>query len=218
MRRLSVILLISLICFLPGCGPGFEAEDGTVSTETAGISCTSTEDCYLCGSIENGISSYGGQNNIALLSLNTFEIKPIEINRYDWPDGQPIEEYAGFVTFSFNKSQNGGFSASLIQNYDRGYASVSVNFHHDEILDINKAANFLCADCLNEILSDRIGDGFGVGAVNLATKEVRILEEGLKGFTLGDFYMDCNPQDRDNGCQMDILVFYCPVRYQKDGA
>ena len=130
---------------------------------------TSAEDCYLCGdSTESPLSPYWGQNNIALFSLNTFEIKPFEINRYDRMDGRLIEEYAGIVSFEVGNN-DGGFSASLMQDSDRGYANGSVNFYSDEVLDINKAADFLCEDCLNEILPSRIDGCFGVGAVNLAT-------------------------------------------------
>nr|WP_325223418.1 hypothetical protein [uncultured Oscillibacter sp.] len=55
------------------------------------------------------IPSYWGQNNIALISLNTFDIKPIEINRYDGITGQLIEEYAGTVSFGGGGSIDGGF-------------------------------------------------------------------------------------------------------------
>ena len=84
MKRLSLILLVSLIALLPGCGLEREAGNGTISAETVYSSDIPPEDCYLCGGgIENLIPSYWGQNNVALISLNTFEIKPIEINRYD---------------------------------------------------------------------------------------------------------------------------------------
>ena len=99
--------------------------------------------------LENLIPLYWRQNNIAL-SLHTFEI-----NRYDRIDGRLIEEYAGTVSFVVG-SNDGGFSTSLMQDSDRGYAVDSVDFYADEVLDINKAADFLCADCFNEILSAQI--------------------------------------------------------------
>ena len=71
--------------------------------------------------LENLIPLYWGQNNIALISLHTFEIKPLEINRYDRIDGRLIEEYAGTVSFVVG-SNDGGFSTSLMQDSDRGYA------------------------------------------------------------------------------------------------
>lgn len=214
MRRFPLTLLVLLLLGLPGCGKG---QDIPGTTDTIYHSDTSKQDCYLCGDgIENLVPFYWGQNNIALISLNTFDIKPIEINRYDRITGQLIEEYAGTVSFGGGGSSDGGFSASLLLDYDRGYAAGSMNFYNDEVLDVSKAADFLCEDCLNEILTSPVDRCFGVGAVNLATHEVRVFEECLGGFTLGDFYIDCNLQEPDgDNPQMDLLIFYCPVRYKK---
>ena len=219
MRRFVIALLLPLMLISAGCRTEQSADsNGTaVSVKTVYSSDTSAEDCYLCGGgIENLIPSYWGQNNIALISLNTFEIKPLEINRYDRLDGRLIEEYAGAVSFGGGGSKDGGFAASLLLNYDRGYATGSVNFYDDEVLDIGKASGFLCEGCLNKILPSQIDRCFGVGAINLATKEVRVFEEHLRGFGLGDFYIDCNLQDREaNQHRMDLLIFYCPIRYEK---
>lgn len=219
MKRLFLILLVSLIAFLPGCGLELEAENSTIPTETVYPSDTSSEDCYLCGDgIENLIPSYWGQNNVALISLNTFEIIPLEINRYDRLDGRLIEEYAGVVSFGGGRSQNGGFSANLLLDYDRGYATGSVDFFNDETLSVDKAASFLCANCLNEILPQEISRCFGVGAIHLDTKEICLFEENLGGFGLGDFYFDCNLKEHKHGDsrQMDLLIFYCPIRYKNE--
>ena len=216
MRRFVFALSLALMLVLDGCGmrQSTDSSGTAVPTKTVYFSDTSAEDCYLCGgSTESPLFPYWGQNNIALFSLNTFEIKPLEINRYDRADGRLIEEYMGTVSFVVG-SNNGGFSASLMQDSDRGYATGSVDFYSDEVLDISKAVDFLCADCLNEILPSRIDGCFGVGAVNLATGEVRIFEESLGGFGLGDFYIDCDPHDQDvDTHRMDILIFYCPIRY-----
>ena len=199
MKRLFLILLVSLIAFLPGCGLEHEAGNGTIPAETVYPSDTSSEDCYLCGGgIENLIPSYWGQNNVALISLNTFEIKPIEINRYDRLSGRMIEEYAGVISFGGGGSTDGGFSANLMLDYDRGYATGS--------------------NCLNEILPQEISRCFGVGAIHLDTKEICLFEENLGGFGLGDFYFDCNLKEHKHGDsrQMDLLIFYCPIRYKNE--
>ena len=180
MKRFPLLLLVILLFILAGCGADqLPAPDN----ETRYSSNTSDEDCYLCGGgIESLVPSYWGQDNIALISLNTFEIKPLEINRYDRLNGQLIEEYAGVVSFGGGGSTDGGFSASLMLDYDRGYATGSVDFLADETLDVDKAASFLCADCLNEILPQKASQCFGVGAINLATKEIQLFEENLAGF------------------------------------
>ena len=58
--------------------------------------------------------------------------------------------------------------------YDRGYATGSLNFRDDEILDAGKAASFLCSSCMNDIIPKETGQCFGVGAIDLATKKVRL--------------------------------------------
>ncbi len=97
------------------------------------------------------------------------------------------------------------------------YATGSVDFLNDETLDVDKAASFLCADCLNEILPQKVSRYFGVGAIHLGTKKIRVFEENFAGFGLGDFYFDCNLMERKNSDsnQMDILIFYCPIRYEE---
>lgn len=212
MKRVLLVLLMLAMFLFPGCAT---EQSGTASAEAPYTSDTSSEDCYLCGGgAENLLPSfYWGQDNIALLSLNTFDIVPIEINRYDRLTGQLIEEYAGTTSLAGGGSIAGGFSANLMIDDDRGFANDTLNFGDDETLDINKAAEFLCEDCLNEILPSQSAQYFGVGVIHFDTKEVRVFEKRLGGFSLGDFYVDCNLTDQDSG-QMHILIFYCPIRFQ----
>lgn len=226
MRRSTFTLLLLLILFLAGCEMEQNTGSGAVqsagpgntsfSEDTIYRSGTSAEDCMLCGcGIEDQTPSPWGQNNIALISLNTFALQPVKINRYDRE--HLIEEFAGFGSIGGGQSSNGGFSASLMENHDRGYATGSVYFNEDEVLDIDKAAGLFCEDCLNEILPRQAGPCFGVGAVDLTTREVRIFAEDLCGFTLGDFYIDCDLRDKDGDHpRMNILIFYCPIRYEKE--
>lgn len=226
MRRFAFTLPLMLVLFLTGCEmmqtPNSSVSQSAASTDASRSenltysSNTSPDDCYLCGgNIENLMPSKWGQNNVALISLNTFEIKPLEINRYD--GDQLIEEFAGFGSIGGGPSIDGGFSASLMQDHNRGYANGTVWFNDDEKLDIGKMADFLCENCLNEILPLHPDRCFGVGTINLATKEICIFAEDLGGFTMGDFYVDCDPQIQDgNQHRMSILIFYCPMRYEKE--
>lgn len=211
MRRFILALLVLLLFSMAGCREDVPDSEAGYSSDTAG------EDCYLCrGDIENLIPSCWGQNNVALISLNTFEIKPIEINRYDKSSGRMVEEYAGVASFGGGGSKDGGFSAVFMLDYDRGYAVGSVDFLNDEKLDADKAASFLCVDCLNEILPQRTGRCFGVGAIHLDTKEICLFGEDLGGFGLGDFYFDCDLKEQKSRdtYQMDLSIFYCPLRYR----
>ena len=118
MKRFLLALSVLLTISLSGCG---HHQAAASSEETIYHSDTSAGDCLLCG--EGTEASYWGQENVALISLNTVEIKPIEINRYDRLNRQLIEEYAGVVSFGGGGSQNGGFSAAILLEYDRGYAT-----------------------------------------------------------------------------------------------
>lgn len=102
--------------------------------------------------------------------------------------------------------------------YDRGYADGSVDFFSDEALDVDEAASFLCADCLNGILPKEISQCLGVGAINLDTKEIRLFEKNLAGFGLGNFYIHCDLKEQKNGdsYRMDLLILYCPLRYKPE--
>ena len=80
MRRFILTLFLLLTLMLAGCKVEQSADSNSAvaSVKTPYFSDTPTENCYLCrGGIENLIPSYWGQNNIALISLNTFEIKPL---------------------------------------------------------------------------------------------------------------------------------------------
>ena len=215
MRKVSWVLTLFLLLALSGCG----SEQHTASTKDALYhSNTVKEDCYLCGGkIETLEPFYWGLDNIALISLNTFEIIPLEINRYDRLNRQMIEEYAGVVSFGGGKSESGGFSADMMLDCDRGYATGSLHFYKDESLDADKASSFLCSDCLNRILPQELEQCFGVGAIHLATKEIHVFDERVTGFSLGDFYVDCNLIEESGRSSrwLDFLVFYCPVRYEK---
>lgn len=209
-KRFTIILL--LLSLLAGCAAEQDSKTNCPCTTTA-------KDCYLCGdSMNKQIPTHWGQNNIALISLNTFEMMPLEINTYDLLSGEQIEEYAQAVSLCSGGSKEGGFTASLMLDCNRGFATGSVNFRGDERPDVNKAASFLCKDCLNEILSEKNGKFFGVGVINLETKEIRLFDESLRGFGLGDFYIACDLIDSEDSDfhRMDVLIFYCPVRYPKE--
>lgn len=215
MKRIAAIALVVLALCILGYGVFRNASAGTASEKIVYRSEVSAEDCCSCGNgiIEDMIPFYWGQNNIALISLNTFEIKPIEINRYDI-DGKMIEEAIGAVSFGGGASKDGGFSATVLLDYDRGYATGSMEFHDDKTLDIDKAVTFLCAECLNEILPQDIEQCFGVGVISLATKEIHIFEQCVTGFGLGDFYIDCDLEEPSRSlCKMSLFIVYCPIRY-----
>lgn len=194
----GILILLLFLCLLPGCGKEEPSKEP--------VACVSTEDCVLCGRGEEGP---WGQNNVGLVSFHTFDILPIEINRYD-REGELTAETTG--TFRLRSCQSGekGFRASLMEEPDRGYAVVGVSFGEDRQADREKAGAFLCGECLERILPEG-EERAGLGAVDLYTGEVRALDEGITGFELGDFYIYCDWAD--GGKTVELFLAYCPLRH-----
>lgn len=209
----AITLVVMLALCLIGCGadPSAEAEPKQV------ISTVSVNDCFLCGSGADE-PSYWGQNNVGIISLNTFEVMPIAINRYD-DDGVLIEKNTGGMTSHGISNSEGGFCARVFEDPDRGRASVSIELHEDEVLDVEKTASYLCQTCLDTVLAEIYKSCSGVGVINLATKEIRAFEECFTGFSLGDYYIDCKWKEQEqteDSREVDVLVFYCPLRYEEE--
>lgn len=198
MKR-SLALLLLFLCLLSACG-GEEPP-------TEPPACVSPEDCRLCGKREE---NPWGQDNVGLISLNTFEMMPIEINRYD-EKGALIEENTGRARLWNFQSGEGGFRASGLEDPDRGYAMVTVTLGKDMTADRGKAAAVLCEDCLERILPEGREKGVGLGMVDLADGEVRTLDGQTPGFGLGDFFVHCDWGEE--GEKAELLVFFSPLRY-----
>ena len=67
---------------------------------------------------------------------------------------------------------------------------------------------------MNQILPRRIERCFGVGVINLGTKEIRLFEENLIGFGVGDFHIEWYPQEQSpDSSKVHLTIFYCPIRY-----
>lgn len=88
--------------------------------------------------------------------MDTFELMPLEINRYG-RDGTLLKELTGCLARQ-NFQTEDGFSSSFWVEMDRGYAGGSIHLYEDETLDQEKAAAFLCADCLSAVLDGLDGE------------------------------------------------------------
>lgn len=212
MKKVILYLLTLSLC-LTACGTNPSAEPSMEPQPEQAVSTVSKAHCFLCGDGANDLSAWG-QNNIGIISLNTFEVMPIEINRYD-THGALIEQHAGYVqNGGFEASQN-GFSADAMVNPDSGYVIAQISLRADGELDPNQAAARLCQPCLDNLLSEIHGDGSGVGVLNFATKEIHPLETCCLGFALGDYYIDCNWRP-ETPHDVRILSFFHPPRYEAE--
>lgn len=180
------------------------------------ISNTAPADCRLCGGGKGTLLPYyWGQNNVGIISLNTFTLISVETNRYD-DEGKPIHEPAPSSSTHMMNSGDDGFFASVSEDSDRGYAHCYLYFGNDEVLDLEKASIFLCTDCLNSILDVNWETPYGIGIIDFKTHKIRLLEKDVTAFIFGDFYISCDLRNREENTdpEMDLLIFYCPIRYK----
>lgn len=131
-RTISFILIISLCLTACGTEPSAEAEPEQV------VSAVSPEHCFLCGDGAEDLP-YWGQDNVGIISLNTFEVMPIEINRYD-ENNAPIEERADCISNCGFHSEQGGFNVVMFADTDRGLAGGAMACGGDAVLNTEKAA------------------------------------------------------------------------------
>lgn len=223
MKKLFFTLLCAVL-LLSGCTNTGTDNSGNKTTyepeEKDKITYTSTikkEECALCS--KGGktlLPAYAGQNNLGIICINTFDLSPVTINRYD-DFGNLIEEPAGYMSMNHNGFGEDGMSTSVSAHSDRGYADVNVSFKNDKQVNLDSVASLLCQDCLTAIMEDAWEEPYGVGVINFETLEVRLFEESITGFTFGDYYIDIDRRENkdDSECiELDLLIFYCPPRYE----
>ena len=210
-KRIAAVIFI-LMLLLCGCGQQAKTEeehDWQAEAEAAYVSCVDKEDCFICGAD----AGYFGQNNIGIVSLNTFAVLPVEINRYD-RSGQLIEENTGAMQMRNLKNGESGMTATVMLEPDRGIAHVSISPNGDATLDLVNAAGHLCCDCLAELASQLHGSVNGVGVVNFSTQRLYVLQESVTSFGAGDYYIHCD-RDAERG-EIDILITYSPLRFDNE--
>lgn len=221
MKKLIPILL-SIALVLCGCSVPSNSDKKTndVINETEEVVYTSKvakENCALCSKAgETLLPLYAGQTNLGIICINTFDLSPIEINRYD-DAGNLIEEKAGYTSRTTNSFGEGNMITSVSATPDRAYAHVHVGFTNDDSVNKSKVESLLCQDCLDAIMEDSWKEPYGVGVINFETLEVRLFEESLAGFSFGDYYLDIDLRENDGDSEwteMDMFVVYCPVRYE----
>lgn len=198
MKRKTFFLLF-LIFLLSGCLRGGPQEKPP--------ECVSAEECFLCKRSGEGL---WGQNNIGLISLNSFDMMPVEINLYD-REGRPVEKSTGCLHLQSYHSGETGFWAGLTANPDRGHAMLSVELKGDLTADREKAAAFLCEECLDRIFPEERGEETGLGVIDFSTGEVKALDRQVPWFGLGDFYIHSDWEER--GKKVSLMIFFSPLRY-----
>ena len=208
---LAVIFVVGYSFLWVRDGVDLEQSKVQKQQEIQELLCTSgvsSEECRLCGSIAYQDSI---EDNLGIILVNSGELIHVAINRYD-ASGQPIEESAGYLS-NDTVELTGDFKMSFMVNADRGYARAKIV--PEKVVDKSKAAEYYCTDCLNSLFKDvDIAGSYGIGLVHFATGEVRILDTHIRGFMLGDYYVSCNVYEKEGkDTEVEILIFYCPERF-----
>lgn len=224
-RKRNLILFIGaiIVAFFVGffwlrpMGKSDKSEWPDVNTEEIELIYSSNiteEDCNFCGTLLN---LHRGEDNLGIFSMHDDFVSPIRINRYnDW--GRLTKEADSGIGTNINNAGDGGLMTVVTTNSNRGYATADISLGKDRELNLELAAQYYCTLCLNRIMSETyFSDPYGVGIVNYKTGEVRLFTESTRGFMIGDYYVSCEPYaegDAGEITDIDLLVFYCPERYE----
>lgn len=223
MKKLFFLLLCTVLV-LSGCANTEQSTQGNKTSyaadekeEVVYTSQIEKEECALCSKAgKTLLPVYAGQNNLGIICINTFDMSPVTINRYD-DFGNLIEETAGYMSTTHNSFGEGEITTSTTANPDRGYADVHVGFTKDDCVDKDCIGKLLCQDCLDATMEHSWDEPYGVGVINFETLVVRLFEENITAFTFGDYYIDIDrreSKDDSDWTELDLLVFYCPPRYE----
>lgn len=176
------------------------------------VSTITQEDCFVCGtSSDFPASSCWGEDNVAIINLNTFEVLRLEINRYG-DHGELIEEATGYMQTSSlidteNKSYSHGYTFP-----DNSYANVNLTGVQYAI-DRDAIQSHLCQNCLDSINELWFGEDSPAeyGILNFEDRTIRPLITCTPGFGMGSYHVDCDFEDKG---KIDLLIFHCPPRYK----
>lgn len=187
-----------------------QEQEQTMYTHIDYISELAQEDCFLCGSGSDPITSlYWGEDNVGIINLNTFELLRLEINRYG-DNGQPVEEIAGYMQTSHLSIEDTHVHAYT--HPDNGYAHVQITGVQYSF-DRESVQSHLCQSCLDSFNDLSIsGDSPAEYAiVSFAERTIRPIVKCYPWFSSGDYGIDC--ECKDDGA-IDLLIHYCPNRYK----
>lgn len=220
MKKL-ILFFFCIVLVLSGCSntqtQNSESNVADEKEETVYTSKIPKSECALCS--KGGktlLPAYAGQNNVGIICINTFDISPVTINRYD-DFGNLSEESAGYMSMTHNSFGEGKMFTGVSANPDRGYANVDVSFTADKTVDKDSVEKLLCQDCLTTIMEEAWEEPYGIGVINFETLEVKLFEENVTAFSFGDYYIDIDRRenkDEPEKIELDLLIFYCPVRYE----
>ena len=190
MKKVKALCVLMTVLLLTSCSGGekerWDREDF--------VYCTAREDCFLCSEVPP-FDSFWGQDSIGIVSVNTFELVPLEMT----PRG------GGYVSVQVPRIN--GLPMSVYTLPDMGIADVSIDGEAG-IAEPERVGEFICGECLDKYKGSFSPNGAPteIGIVDFSTRELVAVGWSDGWFTIGDFVAECD-FDPDGG--MDI--FLCTV-------
>ena len=209
MRRNSLLPILALLALLTAYGQNPSSFDLSDYEHPGYVSAIEKEDCYLCGErTDHVLSTYWGQDKVGLINVNTFEVLPISINKYDL-DGQQVKEPQGVLIHE--GIATGERNLHAWTDPDRGNSQVDIS--PGKAIDPEAIGAFLCQGCLDAFCEHYFVRDTPpeIAVVNFSTRELQPLVETCPWFTFDNFAVDVDFQDNGG---MDLLIYYAPPRFQ----
>lgn len=209
MKLRSIFAVMLLAVMLTGCATNKSETKEKTYEHVQFTSKVTTEGCAICGEHPDvHWYWYMGQDNVAIVDVNTFDFSYIEINRYN-PDGSQITETAGYMKMS--GGEIGAHHISGMVDPDRGMARLNGTLSSDPI-DASAIESFLCQECLDEFASHYFehDNVYSLAVFNFAAKTLRPLVESSPWYAADNYSVDYHYEDDG---KIDITVYYCPPRF-----
>lgn len=199
----AMLLLLFCIANIRACS---QADEPSKYEHIDLVSKISQEECFVCGSGSD--YAYWGEDNVAILNLNTFRMHRIEINRYD-AQGQLITEPAGVMVSGGMHEDNTYVNSFTIP--DEGYAQVDITKLDYEI-NRDVVQSKLCQTCHDSINDLWFGDNppAELAVVSLKERTIHGMVDTRPWFPVGEYGVDCEYEE--NG-DVDLLIHYIAPRY-----
>lgn len=168
-------------------------------------SVTQPRDCVLCGT--GDALAYSGEDNLGIFSINTFEVTPIPVIKYDERGERQAGPFGYATAWGYESDGLTGFGCT---DFDRGLYTGSLSLKKFGGVDTPRVAALYCQACIDGLLDGCTfpNELYGAGVIDLSTGEVRLLEETVTGFYLGSYYVQSIPYTYAE--RLHLSVLYCP--------
>ena len=217
-RIITVIfsLLLCLVAVIAGtslCNATAKNQEWTLESMRSLLSNTESQTCIIC----KHLNLYSNDDNLGIIFLNEDESYHIGINRYD-DYGNLIQKKDTSMQMLFTPSNDLHKGVQITTDTNRGYAKIDISLTERKNIDMQKAADNCCTDCLSKLQEEYYSqEPYDIVVLNYKTKEVQLLSPDLLSFMIGDFYVSFEQRTSIGETEIsdvDLLIFYCPERYQ----